>query len=382
MDQQDISIFKELMTQVLMKATGKSLHKMTIGEFEEVAFKIEETLDNSGIGARSLKNYTRYLVDQKYDKINPNLSTLNGLVQYLWEADTPDGLWLEFRKQSITESNTFFPANKKIILVGTTFLLAALLVGILIYNFQKRQFRPLQYNFTHSDLSLLNKDGWFLFPDSVDLRLWNDSVTQTSGLLNLKTHLGGPWLENRDFSPKTINILAHPIQCGECCEIQVKLVAFNPYQRYQQAGFFLFYSESEIPSISFIFACGGGTNHIQAVRRDGEYANEHLIPFEQYKSRAKVSDIFLNPDTKKYEPRVAVDSTILKLVVQGSHYFFLYKTDQNEFKPVASKKIEFGRPISIGLTAFQGRPDVPTPVFPVADVIEAKFEYVTITKCK
>ncbi|MEZ4991258.1 MAG: hypothetical protein R2824_12630 [Saprospiraceae bacterium] len=354
---------------------------MTIGESEEVAFTIEEALGYQGIGARSIKNYTHYIQDQSYDRINPNLSTLNSLVQYLWEADNANGLWLKFRKRTKATKNSFFGEHKKKMLL-VVLLLACLLAGGLTYSFQKRPFKAYRYTFTDSNLDRLEKEGWFLFPDSINLDLWNDPSIQSSPLLNLKTHPGGSWLENRNYTPKTINTLTHPIQCGECCEILVKLVDFNPYQRYQQAGFFLFYGDSEIPSIHFAHASAGRESHIQAVKRNGLYANEHLLPFEQYKKRSKVSDIVLNPTNHRFEPKTTVDSTVLKLVIQGSHYFFLYKTDQNDYTPVGSKKIEFGSPSYIGLTAFQGRPDVPYPVFPTASVIDAKFEYVVVKKCE
>ncbi len=235
--------------------------------------------------------------------------------------------------------------------------------------------------FKNSNLSELRKAGWFLFPDYINLAIWDKEEYKNNGYLTLETHLGGPWLENDNYSPRTANILAHPIQCADCCEIKVKLVGFNPYQRYQQAGFFLFYSDTEIPSIYYTFSCGGNNNHIQAVYRDGEYSNTDLIPFSRYQYRSRISRVSVPKTQDSPSPEILVDSMVFKLIVKDDHYFFQYKTDQNSYVPVASKKILLDKPKYIGLAAFQGRPDVPQPIYDTADIIPAKFEYVHISAC-
>lgn len=239
----------------------------------------------------------------------------------------------------------------------------------------------LDYHFTNLNLSQLQQDGWFFFGDSVNIDLWLAANQPDDKYMTLTTLLGGPWLENRDYEPTTLNLLAHPLHLGDCSEIMVKIVDFNPNQRYQQAGFFLFYNDTEIPSFSYQFACGGPTNHAQASIRLGKYHNEHLIPYHLYGHRTKVSKI-LNPGTDRAIAEAPVDSIVLKLTVEGDQYFLKYKIDNQPYQAVASKRIPFGAPIYLALSAFQGRPDIPSPVWPVADIIEAKFDYVKILPCK
>ena len=179
----------------------------------------------------------------------------------------------------------------------------------------------LYKRFYSTELNDLKRDEWFLFKDSIDLELWNNPKYKDSGFLTLETHLGGPFLDNKNFEPLTINIPSKKIKCGSCCKIFVKLVKFNPYQRYQQAGLFIFYNETSIPSISFTFVgitdslTQEGQNLINAVKRDGKYSNHHLIPENR---RSIISQIkngaILSP----------IDSLVFQLVIENDEYSFLY----------------------------------------------------------
>jgi hypothetical protein len=46
-----------------------------------------------------------------------------------------------------------------------------------------------------------------------------------------------------------------------------------------------------------------------------------------------------------------------------------------------SQKLPFTKPIALGLAAFQGRPDIPFPIYPATEPISAKFEYVIVEPC-
>lgn len=203
-----------------------------------------------------------------------------------------------------------------------------------------------------------------------------------SEYITLPTLLGNSWLENRDYEPGIVNILAHPVQCGPCCEISVKIIDFNPYQRYQQAGFFLYFSEEEVPSLRFNFAAAAQTNHLDLVVRDGVRQNQNITPLSHNKSCTLISPIRTNTRTKQRIPQKKIQSITLSVIIEGDQFCYQYQIDDGEVIPIRSSELELGPPQFIGLAAFQGRPDIPYLRLPMADVIEAKFEYGRVVSCK
>lgn len=238
------------------------------------------------------------------------------------------------------------------------------------------------YTFTDPQLTTLKKDGWFLMQDSLNLDLWSPKNHPDSAeYLTLRTLLGDHWLENVAYKPYIINKLAHKVEIGDCAEIEVKLLDFNPYSRYQQAGFFLYYSERDIPSLSYNHAGVGKTNHVQISLRNGMYSNEHLAHASRYGHKVILSKID-SSDTPNAAPVTKLSSLNLKMRLQDGTYFFSYSIDGQEYRPIRSSKLDLPRPEYIVLAAFQGRPDIPYPVWPVADVIDARFEYVRVRRCE
>lgn len=238
------------------------------------------------------------------------------------------------------------------------------------------------YPFQKPKLRRLYNDGWFWMGDSTDVNLWEAYNPVSNDYLRMPTLLGDSWSENRNYPPYIRNVLARSIDCGSCCEISVKIVGFNPYQRYQQAGLFLFNSKEEVPSLRYTFASNGGSNHIDAVLREGLYQNRHLIPGQIYGHRSRISWIKENSNGQHPQPDIQVDSIILQVTIDPPHYFFVYQINDNEPVPLASRKIEVLEPRFLGIAAFQGRPDIPYPSYPIADTIVASFEYVNLEPCK
>lgn len=233
--------------------------------------------------------------------------------------------------------------------------------------------------FYDSNLENLKRDGWFLFQDSINEGLWDNPEYRDSAYLTMETHSGGSYLDNRDYDPLTINILTHEIDCGACCEIYVKLVHFNPYQRYQSAGFYIFYNETPVPSTSYVLigipneSKNVGRMAVQAIHRHGEYTNWVLLRDHEKATVSKMEE------KKVLHP---VDSLILKVVIKRDEYVFLKKTTEDHFLPIDSRRIYTGyQPKYIGLYACQGRPEIPYPIYPVAEIIPAHFEYVKIEPC-
>lgn len=240
---------------------------------------------------------------------------------------------------------------------------------------------PFNHQFEDPSLSALQREGWRLFGDTANTQIWEQYNGGRSGYITLPTLLGDSWLENRDYKPGIVNILAHPIQCGPCCEIAVKITDFNPYQRYQQAGFFLYFSEEEVPSLRFNFAATARSNHLHLVVRDGVRQNRDITPLPQNSYRTLISPIKTDPRTQRPILQKKINSITLSAIIEGDQFYYQYQIDDGEIIPVRSGKLEWGAPQYIGLAAFQGRPDIPYPSFPVADVIEARFEYVQLIPC-
>ena len=228
------------------------------------------------------------------------------------------------------------------------------------------------YEFRNSDLSILERDGWFLFGDVID-RSEFDNVKDLPGL-RLRTFLGGGHLENDDYEPYQKNFLAYPIECHNC-EIEVSITDFNPTERYQQAGLFLFYNESAVPSLRCTYVSAGDNMHnlYQVILRTGKYDNTYLCPGTRYRDRISVTKV------QNGVPDIIIDSLVLQLrIKEGDTYFFRYKIDKGDYVPVRSMSLDLPTPKYIAMAAFQGRPDVPYPVYPVADSIYARFNYVRV----
>lgn len=235
---------------------------------------------------------------------------------------------------------------------------------------------PFFEKFTTSNLDSLRDNGWdLLFPDIKKWESFQDGEYPT-----LATWLGDSWLDNVDYEPIVQNILAREINCGDCCEIKVKMLDFNPYQRYQQAGIYLFYDEyNAYPSLRYTLTFPilpvrmSPRYRMQAVWRKAEYHNERL--FQSVKTRADAIT------WKKEDPPYHIDSLIFQIQVKGNQYSFSYKVNEKPPVLILTRLLSLDEPLTLGLAAFQGRPDIPSPIFPVADTIPARFEYVEIIPC-
>jgi hypothetical protein len=229
----------------------------------------------------------------------------------------------------------------------------------------------LKQHFTNTTLVSLNGSDWYLL-DSINQSLWSNPTNNQDTFLTLKTYLGDSFLESKDYDPQIINILAHRITCGKCCDIYVKLVDFNPSHRYQQAGFFIYYSEKTYPSLRMTLGFDG---MVSVIKRDAKYSNTPLLGANN-NLRAKAynvkSGIIENP----------IDSIVLRMQIQDGQYFFSHKVNNGNFVDIMSQSLSLPRPVAIGLAAFQGRPEVPFPIYPATKPIPAKFEYAIVTPCK
>lgn len=259
-----------------------------------------------------------------------------------------------------------------IILVFTT---------ILIFTRNQGQTVPYSEKFSSSDLTHLKRNDWFLFNDSIDLSKWDNPIYRDNGYLTLETHLGDSWLVNRNYKPKVINILSRKISCGSCCVIETKIVDFTPYQRYQKAGFYIFYGKKVFPSIRFSVTSDSKETTVNSVRRNNEYDNQHVFTKTEIKKRSDIGNILGRSLKDLKQPVNLIDSITLRLTIEKDQYFFEYRVNDREYIAITSENIALGTPEYVGITAQQGRPDIPFPIWPVAEIIPAKFESFSISSC-
>ncbi len=99
----EITALQALMEQSIQKGLGQEFSVLSKSDAMDLAVAIGNAIGQPGIGERTLRNYTAYLCRKEYHKLHPRNSTLNFLVQYVWEAPEPDGLWTEFRKAYLPE---------------------------------------------------------------------------------------------------------------------------------------------------------------------------------------------------------------------------------------------------------------------------------------
>lgn len=307
-----------------------------------------------------------------------SLSSLNKISAYV--LNDQNATYSDFKEKLVNETfqnqldNTeknkvkkFFKHKSWLFLI----IIGILLGDILFFQKSFKTPKAFETRFYNSNLDSLEKNDWYLFSESVDTSLWDNPLYRSNGYLTLETFLGDTWLGNEDYEPKVLNILTRDLECGKCFNVKVKIVGFNPYQPFQQAGFYFFYGKNKpVPSIRNTITTGGKSTTVDVVKRHKKYGGEHL-----FKNRI---DLKKWGSVKEDSVIPYLDSMILDVEVRENEYIFKYKLNEKRPTYIGHEIINFGQPHSIGLAAFQGRPDIPHPVRDTADIIPAKFEYVKI----
>jgi hypothetical protein len=106
--------------------------------------------------------------------------------------------------------------------------------------------------------------------------------------------------------------------------------------------------------------------------RNGEYSNRLL--YDPLKKQA-IHNIH---NGKVVNP---IDSIVMAIKVNKAQYIFSYKKNNEAWVVLSDWNSNFPPPLYLGLYACQGRPDIPSPVRPVAPVISVHFEYVSVQSC-
>lgn len=344
-------------SQAIEEEVGEVLHKDTIRNFLR---------GNNDPQPRIRDIYATFVLEGNEERP----CTYNDFILHIKEEDSTAG---EEKKRPRLPVLTRMAGCRTMSVAALIIAIIAIL-GTAGFSFLLSRSKPssISYRFTHSNLEQLEADGWFLFPDSIDYDLWGRYPN--SGYLTMETFPGDSYLDNREYKPWVINILARAFECGDCCEIEVKVTGFTPWQRYQQADFFLFYEDEAVPSFRMGYGFAGSVVATDAFIRDDIYSNRSFFP-PHYIGRTRILS------GRDIDAKVSLDSVVLKIRIQDGQYFLLHKVNDGGFIPLRSQSLDFPPPRYIGLAAFQGRPEIPYPVYPQADTIPAHFEYVRIRPC-
>ena len=354
---QDQKAIDELKVAIWRKAIGEKKIVNTANYFRQISgdiFKVTGTK----LHEDTIRNFFT-------DKHSPRRETLDVFSNYvLTKNHTND------TKHFIDFQNEIVSRKKRV-----PVFLIAVLVGIILIFAGIRLFRSyglpaqksadfFEQKLDCTSLKCLEKKGWTI--ENYDSLTWNN---QNHTNLVLLTQEGDSWLDDTRYTPQIKNILKHKLPHGDF-EVEVTLVDFNPSQRYQQAGFFIFFDENQgVPSVRMTYANANEFNKVQGVYRQGLHSNKDLL--EGRNERAIIS--FVKPEYTRY-----VDSLTLRLEVNQNEFSFARKINNEEFIYIKSVNLELNKtPTYIGLAAFQGYPTLP-PSLPPADIIPAQFSKIVV----
>lgn len=84
-NEQNFPVFKKLIEEVFVKATGKKIEKVNEKICDDIADIIEESIGIAVIGGKSLNNYIKATLSNDFNqhKVNPEYPTLNNLAKFV-----------------------------------------------------------------------------------------------------------------------------------------------------------------------------------------------------------------------------------------------------------------------------------------------------------
>ncbi len=369
-------VFINLFKEAFEKCFGTHLHN-TLSETECRHFS-NEIFDKTGlvIGAKSLKNYSSYVVNLKEAKPEkPSAATLDTLARYVLNAPYTDETrrkekeshfpyWFQYRNhlaaKKRSEPEVREATTEKTMIAAKsyrkTFLFTGIIVVVIllsaIYFFTMKKNRSFTDDFHNVDTDSLQANGWFL--QSEDKQWWNKR-NEMPAHLTLYTLTGDNWADSA-HEPNIRNLLLRKIP-SDCFTTEVQLDSFVPMHRWQQAGILMLEdSNFKGKSLRLSFAYNdffGGYNRpkeiiVQGITSSGKDANnpEEIIHLPVFSIGAGQDSLVTN-NLKK---------SALRIEKNGTYYRFLYATGQANnfaFKEVLAKDIFF-QPKYVGIFALEG----------------------------
>jgi len=176
------------------------------------------------------------------------------------------------------------------------------------------------------------------------------------------------------------NLVYRKIDCGECCRITLKISNFHPYERDQQAGFLLFYSDTVDTRLytRFTYAYSGRNLDSTTILHAQYY--DYFSPDYAMEGPNRLNRTVL---PRKYDESMKTDSIWLSVTIRDSVYKFSYW--RNEMPGPQSigqgHKLKTGAPKVVGIGAWQGHANR-NKINPFrADTIPVSFNSLRIEPC-
>jgi len=244
MNDLDTSAFFRLFKEAHEKCFG---HLIT-GPLSETESKLfsNTIFDQTGlvIGAKSIKNYSLYILNPQVKNENPSIATLDTLARYVLNAPYTDEVqrknkeshypyWFQFKNQ-VSRSQRSTP-QRRLWQVLTISLIALILASTILFILLRNETpRPFTDNFYSVSEDSLLRHGWFV--QSKDDTTWTKR-NDKPGFLTLFTLKGDNWPDSLN-KPGIKNLMMRKI-FSECFTTEVHLSEFVPTQNWQQAGIVL-----------------------------------------------------------------------------------------------------------------------------------------------
>jgi hypothetical protein len=131
--------------------------------------------------------------------------------------------------------------------------------------------------------------------------------------------------------------------------------------------------------LRYNFGSNSKLGRIQVAKRVATYETADVFPFTNRGHVLRGTVYKVDPDGLEQN---CTDYIILQIKIRDKQAFFSYVVPhKSDPIVIGATPLPFNEVRYIGLSASQGRPDIPTPIHPVADIIPAHFDYLELKKC-
>lgn len=325
------------------------------------------------IGAKSIKNYSRFLFANDEDHSsseNPTVATLDTFARYVLNAPVTNEIqrknneshypyWFQYKSKfagsvAIKKKKQFI--SKPMAVVLSVIALGIYLLSLLLVTFNKRPSKDFYDDFNSVAIDSLVANGWIVkAPDS----LWWNKHHENPGFLTLYTLNGDNWSLGEN-NARIRNLMMRKID-SDCFTTEVHLSHFIPSANWQQAGILL--SEDSTFTGKMIRLSISYNNYFGGYQHPAEILIQAISSAESG-SISKPEEITHLP---LFTLENGIDSlivsnlsnTALKIEKKGNQIRFLYNVSPIEsfaFTEAASADLEI-KPRFVSLFAIQGWAD-------------------------
>ena len=347
-----------------------------LSETESKVFS-NRILDDTGlvIGAKSIKNYSAYILKPKGKRENPSVATLDTLARFVLDAPYTDEVqrkekeahypyWFQYRNDVLKSHQSVHGKFSPLLVVAT---IAFVVMAVLFLLLKKSPQEALFSDDFHSlaEDSMVSR-GWFV--QSTDSGYWQKR-SEYPGYFTLYTLKGDNWPDSV-HRPGIKNLLLRKI-LSNCFTTEVHLSQFSPGQNWQQAGIVL------LEDTNFT----GKALRLSLCYNDfyGGFPKAREIILQAIVSRGKQSDkpeeiahqlVFRLDSTDKAIVDQNLQHSALRIEKHGQKIRLLFANGSmpnSAFKEIVDRELDI-KPRFIGLFALHGFVDS-------TSATPAKFDY-------